>query len=70
MTRKEGWGSLDNAAKAHYFRDDRSLCRRWLTWGAPRWESNQSQGDAPDKGTCAVCWKKRAAEQNVQGDSR
>jgi hypothetical protein len=58
----EGWGNLDNVRDAHYFgKDGRSLCMRWLSFGEPRWEENQEQGDAPTKGTCKACWKKRAA---------
>ncbi len=38
--RKEGWGSLVNAAKAHYFAaDGRVLCGRWVSFGPPHWES-------------------------------
>ena len=60
--RKEGWGNLDNARDAHYFSaDGRSLCKRWLAFGSPRWESNQELGSAPTKGTCKACWKKAAA---------
>jgi hypothetical protein len=64
-TRTEGWGNLDNAAAAHYFRNDRSLCGRWLAWGKPRWEGNQELGNDPTKGTCKACWKKRAVEERV-----
>lgn len=62
--RTEGWGSVDNARDAHYFRDSRSLCGRWLAWGDPRWEKKQSLGE-PTKGTCKGCWKKRAKEEGV-----
>lgn len=61
--RTEGWGSLDNARDAHYFRDDRSLCMRWLVFGTPHWETHQGLGSAPTKGTCKACWKKRAKEE-------
>ena len=57
--RTEGWGSLTNALKAHYFAEDgRSLCGRWARLGQPHWERNQSKGTKPDRGTCAGCWKK------------
>lgn len=58
--RAEGWGSLSNAASAHYFRGGRSLCGRWMTFGSPRWESNQSRGPEPKRGsgTCLGCWRK------------
>ena len=58
VERTEGWGNVINARDAHYFIDDRSLCRRWLAWGGPRWESNQALGSTPGKGTCKACWKK------------
>lgn len=67
--RTEGWGNLDNARDAHYFKDGRSLCGRWLAFGAPRWESNQTLGSAPTKGTCKTCWTKRAKEENNGVDS-
>ena len=61
--RKEGWGSLLNAAKAHYFAaDGRSLCGRWATFGPPRWELNQTKGPKADSGTCVSCWKKTPDE--------
>ena len=62
MKRSEGWGFLDNARDAHYFRNSYSLCGRWLALGSPLWEPNQTLGEAPLKGTCKVCWKKRAKE--------
>lgn len=61
--RIEGWGNVTNARDAHYFRDDRSLCGRWLAFGGPRWESIQTLGATPSKGTCKTCWKKRAKEE-------
>lgn len=60
--RTEGWGSLWNVRKAHYFRGNKSLCGRWLSLGSPAWETNQSLGEKPDDGTCAACWKKRKKE--------
>lgn len=57
--RTEGWGSLADARQAHYFREGRSLCGRWLALGAPRWESNQKRGPEPrHSGTCKACWRK------------
>ncbi len=59
--RKSGWGSLDNARDAHYFKEDfRSLCGRWMALGTPRWEDNQELGSEPTKGTCKTCWKRAA----------
>lgn len=65
--RTEGWGGLDNASDAHYFRDSRSLCCRWLALGGPRWESCQELGKEPTRGsgTCKACWKKRAKEETT-----
>lgn len=60
-SRTEGWGSVVNAAAAHYFGPDgRSLCGRWAAWGAPRWETQQKRGAEPKRGdaTCKACWKK------------
>lgn len=58
--RTEGWGNLDNVRMAHYFGGDgRSLCGGWITFGSPRWETNQELGTAPTNGTCKACWKKR-----------
>jgi hypothetical protein len=62
--RKEGWGNLDNVRNAHYFRDDRSICGKWLAWGGARWERYQELGEAPTHGTCKACWKKRAKEES------
>ena len=66
--RTEGWGNLDNSAKAHYFMGRESLCRKWLAWGSPRWESNQAKGEVPDNGTCRACWKKAPALAPVPAD--
>lgn len=62
--RTEGWGSLDNARDAHYFVEGRSLCKRWMVFGKPHWETNQGLGTAATKGTCKACWKKAAALQS------
>ena len=56
--RIEGWGFLSNAKLAHYFRGGRSLCGRWLTFGAPEWISAQEKGKAPGIHDCKACWKK------------
>jgi hypothetical protein len=63
--RSEGWGSLINATSAHYFRDGRSLCRRWLCLRSPIWDTNQTLGPLPERnsGTCIACWKKREKEE-------
>ena len=61
--RTEGWGSVDNARNAHYFRDGMSLCNSWMAIGGPRWERHQELGKEPTRGTCKACWKKRAKEE-------
>ena len=65
VERVEGWGNLDNVRNAHYFRDGKSLCAKWLAFGEPRWEHNQELGKEPTKGsgTCKACWKKRVKEE-------
>lgn len=58
--RKEGWGSMNNSRKAHYFREDgRSLCGGWLCF-VPLWEREQS--DTFTEGTCKACHTKRTTE--------
>lgn len=59
--RTEGWGSALNCGQnAHYFRKGRSLCGKYMVLGRPLWESNQSRGSEPKRGsgTCKGCWKK------------
>ena len=65
--RIEGWGSLSNASAAHYFREGRSLCGKWMAGGTPLWESNQKRGPEPTRGsgTCKGCWKKAPEEAPV-----
>mgnify|MGYP001557956278 CR=1 FL=1 len=63
--RKEGWGHLLNTEKAHYFDERRSTCGQWMTFGVPIWESNQSLGTAPDRGTCKACWRRRAKQESA-----
>lgn len=65
--RTEGWGSIDGSSKAHFFRNYKSLCGRWLALGSPHWESFQELGEKADEGTCAGCWKKRKKEESIGG---
>ena len=68
---KEGWGSLVNASKAHYFgKDGCSLCGKWASVGEPRWESNQKKGSKPDAGTCVGCWKKAPDAADEEGKEK
>jgi hypothetical protein len=39
--RTEGWGYVLNARNAHYFRDNMSLCRRWMAYGGPVYSEKQ-----------------------------
>jgi hypothetical protein len=61
--REKGWGALVNVRSAHYFKNGRSLCGGWMTFGTPIWEQDQTLGEAPSKGTCKACWKKAARLQ-------
>lgn len=54
----EGWGWPSNSRKAHYFRDGRSLCRRW-GWFSERLE--QPAFSSPDD--CAECTRRLAKER-------
>jgi len=56
--RSEGWGFLSNAKRAHYLRDGRSLCRKWLVLSAPEWVRTQERAAAPGPDDCKACWKK------------
>lgn len=46
----EGWAWLSNATKWHYFRDSRSLCRRWMFLGD---ELESGKDNSPDN--CESC---------------
>jgi hypothetical protein len=54
----EGWKVLLNSKKDHYFREGRSLCGRWATFGN---EFDPHTG-AFAKNDCAGCVKKLQAE--------
>ena len=49
---KEGWNYLVNSPKWHYFRDGRSLCRRWGIYGKNE-DSQQGNNGSPDN--CKAC---------------
>jgi hypothetical protein len=51
---KVGWGWPSNSKKAHYFYDGRSLCMRWIFFGAVE----QGKDDSCDN--CVACKKKLA----------
>ena len=52
---KEGWSWLYNSPKYHYFREGRSLCKRWMILGPGDFEQDWKD-DMPDN--CAGCQKK------------
>ena len=54
----EGWTFLWNSKKWHYFRDGRSLCRRWMCLSYTPDEKELI--DSPDN--CAECKKRRMKE--------
>ena len=57
MATKEGWGWPLNSRKAHYFREGRSLCHKWMFLGEP----TENQGErSPDD--CKACSRLRATE--------
>jgi len=65
--RTEGWGNVINSRSAHYFRNNTSLCGKWLAVGGPRWEDYQGLGPEPKRGsgTCLPCWRKRVKEERM-----
>jgi hypothetical protein len=50
----EGWAWPANSRKAHYFREGRSLCSRWMILYPPDQGTDGDHG--PDD--CKACWKK------------
>jgi len=53
---KQGWGSLANSPKWHYFVEGRSLCGKWLGLGITNFDDDPLTDDSPDN--CAGCKKK------------
>lgn len=61
---KEGWGNPDpfnQRSKFHYFRQGRSLCRKW---GFYRGDVEQGQDDHSDN--CGTCKKRKLVENATQ----
>lgn len=54
----EGWMYLHNSPKWHYFRDKKSLCKRWMCFGQDFADGNDNSPD-----NCKACMKARAKEQ-------
>ena len=53
LASESGWGFPQNSRKAHYFRESRSLCGKWLYFGR---NLGEAAGPGPDD--CKACWKK------------
>jgi hypothetical protein len=58
-TINEGWGYISNSPKWHYFRNGRSLCGRWGSFG--RTDLEQGNDGSPDN--CKACRTKITAEK-------
>lgn len=61
---EEGWTWLANSPKWHYFRDGRSLCRRWMLFGSGHDYATEENLTSPDN--CKACAGERAKEINKQ----
>ena len=62
----EGWTYLVNSPKWHYFRDGRSLCRKFLLLGRPELEC-----DGPESADdCKKCRQLRNKEQDKKSIDR
>ena len=61
----EGWGWPGLSKKAHYFKDHRSLCRKWLFGGALEPHTGSF---GPDD--CVGCKKKLAARAALSAEGR
>jgi len=57
----EGWWFPGLARKAHYFRDGRSLCGSWGTFGRPTLEPD----DRESVDDCVQCRRKRDKEKKT-----
>lgn len=62
MSNLEGWTWLHNSRKWHYFRDNRSLCGKYMLLKRP---SEGYEGDVESLDNCAVCARKRAKERKT-----
>lgn len=57
----EGWTWLQNSSKWHYFRNKRSLCKRWSLFLHP--SSGYQQGGLGSPDNCKLCLKYLKKEQ-------
>lgn len=55
-TVKEGWVQMPNAKKAHYIRQAKALCGRWMFLGKIYAEDQTSTNKLPND--CVSCWNK------------
>lgn len=63
---KEGWTWVLGSPKWHYFREKRSLCRKWMILFNDGSNLEQGSEDSPDN--CKACLKKLLAErEKAQG---
>lgn len=62
----EGWTWLMNARKWHYFRDGKSLCKKWMILSSKELEAGNP--DHPDNcKTCSMALKKEFVRQVREG---
>jgi len=64
----EGWGAIFNVSrKWHYFRDGKSLCRRFMRLGGG---TGLEPGNDHSPDNCATCKRKRLAETKTEGTAK
>ena len=59
MSGKEGWAWHSNSGKAHYFKDKRSLCGKWMFFGELKGDISLSCkfNDVSEEYKCTACKK-------------
>jgi len=62
MSSVDGWAWPGLARKAHFFREGRSLCGRWLYTG-PLCQNQVEDDMAPGREDCWKCFLKREQEK-------
>ena len=67
--REEGWGRPIASRKFHYFRQSRSLCRKWMFTGFDPDTADQVLSEKPQRDDCLACWRMRKAEQEPEKGS-
>lgn len=61
----EGWCWPVASRKAHYFKNGRSLCNRWMYFG--QLDKNQKTGTAPGPDDCRECHSRLVKERSKVG---